>query len=382
MKILIVSPVAEAAHVRKIPAALAKHDGVEITVIAPNRVAVNKVYDPSGWISYEREENSDGFRFIPLPLIDPANFHKGYQPEPLRQAIKTVKPDVIQVWSGPVDPFLYQVTRARTRVFSRAKVVFYGFDNLHIPLSRFTIPKWRSLWTQIAGGFEADSEAIACVRAAGFVKPLERVFWGIPLEDFKPADKAALRQTLSLPAEPLVGYIGRLVTEKGLMHLLGALGLLPPNVHCLLIGGGPMQSELELWIDLLGLKERVHLLAPMSATLVASYMACLDALALPSLSTPVWKEQYGRVLGEAMACGVPVVGSDSGAIPEVIGEAGLVVPEANTQALADGLRKALFDEEFRSRVIPLGLKRAPDEMSVEAMSTHLLDFYRRILRRN
>ena len=382
IKILIVSPVAEAAHVRKIPEALAKHDDVQVTVIAPNRIAVNKVYDPSGWISYDQEEICSGYHFIPLPLINPGNFHYGYREDHLRQVIRRIKPDLIQVWSGPVDPFLHQVARARTRALSRAKVLFYGFDNLRIPLSRFTIPKWRLLWTQIAGGFEADSEAVACVRAAGFVKPLERIFWGIPLENFKPGDKSALRTELDLPSGPLVGYIGRLVPEKGLMYLLGALRRLPQNVHCVLIGGGPMQSELELWIEMLGLKDRVRLLAPMSAVQVASYMASLDALALPSLTTPVWKEQYGRVLGEAMACGVPVVGSNSGAIPEVIGEAGMIVPEADTRALANGLETALFDKEFRGRVIPLGVKRAREEMSVEAMSDHLAAFYRKILRRN
>ena len=59
---------------------------------------------------------------------------------------------------------------------------------------------------------------------------------------------------------------------------------------------------------------------------VPRHLRALDALVLPSESTPLWKEQFGHVLIEAMACGVPVVGSDSGAIPEVIGEAGLLFP--------------------------------------------------------
>ena len=57
---------------------------------------------------------------------------------------------------------------------------------------------------------------------------------------------------------------------------------------------------------------------------VAVEMRKLHALVLPSRTTPRWKEQFGRVLIEAMACGVPPVGSDSGEIPHVIDDAGLV----------------------------------------------------------
>jgi glycosyltransferase involved in cell wall biosynthesis len=79
-----------------------------------------------------------------------------------------------------------------------------------------------------------------------------------------------------------------------------------------------------------------------------------------------------------MACGVPVVGSDSGAIPEVLGSAGLIVPEADVSALAEGLRTAIFAEE-RSRLIQQGLQRAREEMSTEAMSRRLVHLYQRVL---
>ena len=71
----------------------------------------------------------------------------------------------------------------------------------------------------------------------------------------------------------------------------------------------------------------------MPSTEVPAVLRALDVLVLPSLTTPSWKEQFGRVLQEAMACAIPVVGSDSGEIPHVIGDAGLVTPEGDAAAL-------------------------------------------------
>ena len=74
----------------------------------------------------------------------------------------------------------------------------------------------------------------------------------------------------------------------------------------------------------------------------------LDCLALPSLTRPNWKEQFGRVLVEAMACQVPVVGSDSGEIPNLVGDAGLIVPEGDAAALAAALRRLRDDAVLRA----------------------------------
>lgn len=385
MKILLISPVGETPHIRRIPAALAQDDQVELTVVAPEKVRTERTHHPSGWFCLESEEDVNGYRLIPVPLKDPYDFSQGFESNPLQRVIRNVKPDIIQVWGGPTARWLFQVVWLKLRAWQKAKVVFYGFDNLSIHLGKYSRLKWRITWTQVAGGVEADSEGVENVRHAGFSGPMERIFWGISTDIFKcmdNIDKPELKRGLGLDCNHIVGYIGRLVPEKGLHVLLAAISRLPSNVHGVIIGSGPMRAELELWSEVSNLTGRVHLIDPMPPQMLVKYMNCMDVLTLPSLTTPHWKEQYGRVIGEAMACGVPVVGSDSGAIPEVIGDVGLITPEGDPVALAQALETAIFDAQVREKLIPAGLQRAERELSVRAMSQRLLDFYIRILERN
>ncbi len=149
---------------------------------------------------------------------------------------------------------------------------------------------------------------------------------GVDLELFHPvteSQKSVARKDLGLPATGfLIGFCGRLVPEKGLIELREVVRRLRkerPEVHLALLGHGPLAQELEFsqepWITILS--SRPHYEIPL-------FMQSLDLFVLPSKpvreSDRLWEEQFGHVLIEAMACGVPAVGSDSGAIPEVVGE--------------------------------------------------------------
>ncbi len=152
----------------------------------------------------------------------------------------------------------------------------------------------------------------------------------------------------------MVGYVGRLEPEKGLLDLLAAAQLLRErgrSIHLLLVGEGPQRAELErrAAADLPG---QVHFTGYVPHDQVAPYFLALDVLALPSRTTPAWKEQFGRVLLEAWGYGVPVVGSDSGHIPLLIRETGggLVFREGDSEDLAERLEILLRDPE-RSRAM-------------------------------
>jgi glycosyltransferase involved in cell wall biosynthesis len=108
----------------------------------------------------------------------------------------------------------------------------------------------------------------------------------------------------------------------------------------------------------------------------------IDLLALPSLTTPRWAEQFGRVLVEAMSRGVPVVGSSSGAIPEVIGDAGLIFPEGDAMALATTIRRICDSAALRADLIARGLDRARRCYSQDVIMNQIVDFYGQVLERH
>lgn len=380
-KLLIVYHAGAMANPRAIYSALARAGNFEVSVVVPQRMRIDRVYDSSGWLTVEHEEAADGYRLMPVALRNPENYWQGFESGPLRQCLHESQADLIHVFDEPVSGYLYQLIWARWMARRQSKVLFFGFDNLPIRLGPRARVLWWLAWRQMAGGVAANSEALENVRRAGFPakRPLERVFWGVSTEVFRPMKDSGLRAELGLENKRVVGFVGRKSPEKGVRVLMEAMQNLPPEVHCLLIGSGPMAEEIEKWAARPEMKGRVHLREPMNQSELARHMNCMDVLALPSLTTPKWKEQYGRVLAEAMACGVPVVGSDSGAIPEVIGEAGLVAKEDDARALAQALETALFDGETQERLKRRGLERAEAELSVSAMARQLTQFYARVL---
>lgn len=167
-----------------------------------------------------------------------------------------------------------------------------------------------------------------------------------------------------------VGYAGRLVESKGLFDLLAAVRRLEQPVELVLIGDGELRGRLE-GQEIPG--SRVRVLDGLSHEQMAAGYAQLDVLALPSHTTPTWKEQFGRVIVEALWCGVPVVGSDSGEIPwliELTG-GGLVYPEGDAEALAQRLRELRADPALREELAARGARAVAERFSVPAATDAL-----------
>jgi glycosyltransferase involved in cell wall biosynthesis len=217
----------------------------------------------------------------------------------------------------------------------------------------------RAPWA-IAG----NAEGADVLRRRGYTGEVRVIpQFGVDPEVFRPrpGDPAveALRTRLGLPARGVIGYVGRLVREKGVLELLEAFASVAasgPRVHAggtppsvapregpalLLLGGGPLRREIERRAGGAALRGRVRVLDAVPSTLVPLHMNLLDLLVLPSRTTPRWKEQFGRVLVEAMASGVPVLGSDSGEIPRVIGGAGTVFREGDVRAMGEAILRRL-----------------------------------------
>jgi glycosyltransferase involved in cell wall biosynthesis len=175
-------------------------------------------------------------------------------------------------------------------------------------------------------------EATAVVRARGYTGPASPIGYGVDLATF---NQTGARQAPIAPGQGLrIGYVGRLVEEKGLDDALDAMKRATADVTLAIMGEGPHEPALKLRVNELGLTDRVTFRGWGKPADVASFLSGLDAMILLTRTTNAVREQFGRVIVESQACGVPVIGSTGGAIPDVVGKGGWTIPERDPDALA------------------------------------------------
>lgn len=219
-----------------------------------------------------------------------------------------------------------------------------------------------------------NREAANLLREHGYHKPI-LVQHGIGADEeiWKRREMGELCDRLGLGMF-VFGYVGALIEAKGLLDLAQALAQLEGDWSALFVGDGPLLCDLQAFFDSQGLSARIHLLGYMPRGNIPPYVNCMDVLVLPSRTTPTWKEQFGLVLVEAMLSGAAVVGSDSGAIPEVIGDVGLVFPEGDVSALAACLQRLHDDPALRCELAERGRQRALERFSTSALADQFHDF--------
>lgn len=300
-----------------------------------------------------------------------------FHPRKLWTVLRGIGPDLIQVDEEPLSPALLEVLLLKPRL--KCPIVFFSWENLSIQ------PRWpfsaiRRLNLQRAdGAIAGTAEAAQRLREAGFSRSIRIIpQLGIAPEHFYPSRNEALRQQLGLKTFT-IGYLGRIVPEKGLWVLLDALTALSCDWQCLLVGDGRIRREWLKRAEDMRLAQRVVWLPPVPHEEVPNYINALDILVLPSLTTPRWKEQFGHILIEAMACQVPVIGSDSGAIPEVVGDAGVIVPEGDSHALARAIEQLSSSGATRAALGHRGRERVLAHFTNEQIAHKTWLFWREML---
>lgn len=274
-----------------------------------------------------------------------------YDPRPIWRAMGQ-QWDVIDIHEEPFALATAEVLAIRALRRNRAPYVLYSAQNI---AKRYPVPfRWLEGWAlRHAGGLQVcNDEAGRILQKKGFPGQPRRIPLGVDLGHFSPRTRSPD------PDGPLqVGYVGRLAAHKGVSVLLEAVAA-TPDVQLTVAGSGPQETELRDRAVALGVGDRVTWLGGLSQAELPEVYRQLDVLAVPSLTRPGWVEQFGRVVVEAMASGTPVVASDCGALPDVVGDAGLVVPEGDPAALAEALHRVLDDADLRATLRERGLERA------------------------
>lgn len=336
-----------------------------------------KVAVPQSWregsrvIRLERAHTT-GYELVVEPIAFNGSFHLHFYPR-LGRLLRAFAPDVVHVDEEPYNFATFHALYLAKR--SGARALWFTWQNLNrrypIPFRLIERYNLRRADYAIAG----SAGAAAVWREKGYAGPLAVIpQFGVDPDIFSP------RSGERDPARGFViGYAGRLVPEKGVDLLLEAMAELPGVWHLAIVGSGAELGRLKLLTRRLGLADRVSFERDIPSLRMPAFYRELDALVLPSRSQPNWVEQFGRVLIEAMACGVPVVGSDCGEIPNVVGDAGLIFPEGDAGALRECLARLMREPDLWADLSRRGRERVLAHFTQAQIAAQTVAVYRRMV---
>ncbi len=346
----------------------------QLEAIAAAGVALLALVPPS-WRDERGEQqlvraHTAGYRLEALPLRCNGHFHL-YTWRGLAAVMRAFRPNIVHIDEEPYNLAAWQAFYHARRI--GAKTLFASWQNLS---RRYPPPfSWGERWLLRGVDYAlAGTEGSAAAwRAKGYRGPIKVIpQFGVDTTRFRPAESCEERPFT-------FGYVGRLVAAKGVDLLLRAASELGGEWRLRVVGGGPERVELIALAAKLGIAARVDFTPQLPSTEMPAVYHSLDALVLPSRRTPRWQEQFGRVLTEAMACALPVIGADSGAIPGVIGEAGLLFPEGDTVALTEQLRRIREDAALRAELGERGRRRVAAYFTQEIVAAKIVAVYQELL---
>ncbi len=364
MRVLMISKACVVGTYQRKLEELARLPDIDLTVIVPPSWR-----DASGELRLERV-HTQGYRMLVEPLRFNGNFHLHYYPTAWRR-LRELRPDVVHIDEEPYNLATWHLLLAAKRV--GAKSLFFSWQNIR---RDYPIPfSWGERWTlrnvdYAIMGTQSAADVWTQKGYRGRLAVIQQ--FGVDPEFFTP-------ETRPRSSGFVIGYVGRLVPEKGIDTLIRAAATLNGAWRVEIIGQGPERAALERLARSLNIADRVAFSGQVASTRMPAFLRGLDVLVIPSRTRPNWKEQFGRVIVEAMSCAVPVVGSDSGAIPGVIGEGGLIFPEGDSAALADHLRALMRDEALRHSLGEAGRAQVINCYTIDQVAAQTAQVYRAMI---
>ena len=298
-----------------------------------------------------------------------------YYPK-LLSVLAAEKPDAIYAHNESYALSTFQVFMANFLTF-RKPIAFYAAQNIvkKYPFPFRMIEKF--VFKRATLAFSVTHSAKVCLEKKGYAGRSVVLPLGINDDYLDDCHDLNLGQLTGIP---IVGYVGRLVPEKGLKDLIVSLSKIKDREWiCEIIGDGPQKVELSKLIEVKELQDRIHFIGYVDHSKVFDRIKQMSILVLPSRTQSNWKEQFGRVIIEALAAEVPVVGTDCGEIPYLINslEGGRVVREGDVDQLADTLRELLDDRQLRQSIGKKGRANVKRQFSEIKVAT---DFFEAFLK--
>jgi len=361
---------------------------IEVTVVVPQRWKPGGIQNKIIETQFYQEGS---FKVVPLSNYSQNNQGLLTFGTDLIKLLQKFRPQIIQVEQGSKSLACAQLILLNKILKLQAKNILFTWWNLPYQLN-WPVSVLENYNLQHTDGIIAgnlDGAKILQQRGyQGAIKVMPQL--GVDETLFRRSGKDAdLSRRFGIESTDfVVGFVGRFVEEKGLLTLASALaGLKKSSWKWLLVGQGKLRAHLAEKCFEWGIGDRIIWVESVSHEEIPPYINLMNCLVLPSqtsykfktLTTVGWKEQFGHVLIEAMACQIPVIGSDCGEIPHVIGDAGLVFPEGNAGALRECLQQLMERQELAADLGDRGYHRAMSNYTNKALAEQLLEFYKELL---
>jgi glycosyltransferase involved in cell wall biosynthesis len=336
--------------------------GVKLTVLVPPSWR-----DRRGW-QVATALHTEGYTLRTIPLWLNGSFHLHFYPT-LARELAHLRPDVLHMDEEPYNLATYLALGIAQRLGISA--LFFTWQNL---LRNYPPPFawWERVNYRRAGhALAGNQDAAAVLRWKGYQGPLTV----LPQFGVDPAIFSCASASRAAGAPLRIGYAGGLLPEKGLDLLLQACAGLRGEWRLTLVGEGESRAALVALAAKLDVRDRVRFEPRLQSHAMPVFYQALDVFVLPSRTLPTWKEQFGRVLIEAMSCAIPVVGSNSGEIPNVMGEAGLLFAEGDVDALRGHLQRLLDDPGLRANLGQAGRERVLAHYTMQKIAAETVNVY-------
>jgi glycosyltransferase involved in cell wall biosynthesis len=338
--------------------------GCTLSVAVPSRWSPT----PRGPLLTATWGNDGGVRIIPIPVTGQRGESVQWSSRDLDRLFGDFRPEVVQIEAEPWSPVAATASARADRL--KIPVTVFGWESVARP---YTFrERWRRTRTlgrarALIGGNKLAAALLGRARPGVPVAVIPQLGLTPPLETLRPDH-----------AELAIGFVGRLVPEKGLDSLFRACVKLLGRWRLTVVGSGPSQEQLEVLAERLGIASRITWRGAVPPEALKDLWPGLDCLVVPSRSTPQWVETFHPALVEAMGHGVPVIGTDSGALPDIIANAGIIVPEDDVAALTGALQQLADTPRERIRLGREARLRVMAEYVDDAVARRTLELWRKV----
>ncbi len=377
MRILAISHSCVVSEYRKRMSHLTKYREVDLNLLVPKRwIQYNS------WVGLEIEKD-DSYRIIPVQprtwALGDSSLRNVIHVYPrIKRILEDVNPDIIELWEEPFSLVSAHTIFCAKRVKKPVKIIFFSAQNIHkkYPFPFCSFEKYTYKNAHYA--FLMNNEVGAILQVKGYNKKFLVLPLGVDPEVFRKKDVSSLRKKLGIRGFA-VGFIGKIAKQKGILDLVKAVSQIDKEIQLLIVGKGDAKGEMEHLLESLGLQKRTIVIEAVPHSQVPDYLNCMDLLVFPSITLPHLKEQFGRGIIEAMACEVPVIGSDSGEIPSTIDKGGLVFKEKDIKDLKEKIELLIENRHLRRLLAKNGRKRVLENFAWEIIAEKQYQVYRELM---